>query len=181
MMETKNLMIRETKMEDVELFWKWEREPHVTKFFSIEDDQSREDAYQKYFADLSDPSARQFTILLKQETGEPKVIGRIVLAEVIEGWKAELWRIYIADLSLRGKGYGKQALLAIMKYCFEELKLERLYLDFYLGNPAEYLYRSVGFQSEGVLRRNCRKNGVLHDVHLVSMLRDEYMALNSEA
>ena len=110
------------------------------------------------------------------QTGEtvPRNIGRIVLADIEPGWKAEIWRIYIGDTALRGKGYGKEAMLAMMEYCFGQLGLERLYLDHYTGNPAAYLYLSLGFQYEGVLRKNCRKNGVLYDVHLMSMLREEY-------
>ena len=64
-----------------------------------------------------------------------------------------------------------------MDYCFGELKLERMYLDHYTGNPASHMYLSLGFQYEGVLRQNCRKNGILYDVHLMSMLRPEYEAL----
>ena len=62
----------------------------------------------------------------------------------------------------------------MMKYCFEELDFKRLYLDHYTGNPASKLYLSLGFKYEGVLRKNCRKNGILYDVHLMSMLREEY-------
>lgn len=106
----------------------------------------------------------------------PAIIGRIVLADIIPGWKAELWRIYIGDASLRGRGYGRQAMEAMMKYCFEDLNLQRLYLDHYTGNPAGFLYENLGFQREGILRKNCRKNGVLYDVHLMSMLREEYFS-----
>ena len=104
-------------------------------------------------------------------------MGRIVLADLIPGWKGEVWRIYIADKNLRNKGYGAQALKATMDYMFRELDMERVYLDFYTGNPAEFLYRKMGFTEEGVLRKNCRKDGVLHDVHLMSIMRDEYEAL----
>ena len=173
MFETKNLIIRPSAWEDLSDFYKWEQMPEVTEFFSIRDGQTMEDVVRKYVSDDNEPSARQFTILLKGE-GEPKKIGRIVLGDIEEGWKAEIWRIYIADTNLRGKGLGKEAMEAIMAYCFDELKLERLYLDHYTGNPASYLYLSLGFQYEGVLRKNCRKNGVLYDVHLMSMLRDEY-------
>ena len=54
------------------------------------------------------------------------------------------------------------------------VKMERVYLDHYTGNPAAHLYLNLGFQYEGVLRKNCRKNGVLYDVHLMSMLAEEY-------
>ena len=190
MMETKDLIIRETEFQDLDVFDEWERMPSVTEFFSIPADQTREDLYHKFFQDKDDPAAQQFTILLKPQAGgdlskeggetdegAPIPIGRIVLADIIPGWKAELWRIYIADTSLRGKGYGRQALTAMIHYGFQELALQRFYLDFYSGNPAEHLYKSVGFQEEGVLRGNCRKDGVLHDVHLMSMMRDEYERL----
>lgn len=189
-METKSLIIRPSRWEDIGLFYEWETKPEVTEFFSIRDGQTEEDVVRKYIKDDDDPAARQFTILLKKEAtggvegtaaGGPAAgaenaepIGRIVLADIEEGWKAELWRIYIADTKLRGRGLGKEAMQATMAYCFDQLKLERLYLDHYTGNPAAYLYQSLGFKYAGVLRKNCRKNGVLYDVHLMSMLRDEY-------
>ena len=184
-LETKDLIIRPSRWEDIEIFYPWELEPAVTKFFSIRDGQTMEDVIKKYIADDTDPKAMQFTICMKPEdwdeaedrdaaAASAQPIGRIVLADIEDGWKAELWRIYIADTALRGKGMGKQSMVAMMSYCFDVLGLQRLYLDHYTGNPASGLYLSLGFQYEGVLRQNCRKNGVLYDVHLMSMLKDEY-------
>lgn len=173
MIETKHLIIRESQWEDIDIFHQWETLPEVTEFFSIRDGQTKEEVARKYVEDDNDSAAKQFTIVLKEATGE-RPIGRIVLADIVEGWKAEIWRIYIGDTSLRGKGLGKEAMEAIMAYCFDELKLERLYLDHYTGNPASHLYLALGFKYEGVLRKNCRKNGVLYDVHLMSILKEEY-------
>ena len=180
--ETERLVIRPSRWDDTDTFYEWELLPEVTKFFSIRVNQSKEDVVRKYVADSDDPKARQFTICLKAGTpGIPeaggRMIGRIVLADIEDEWKAEIWRIYIADTALRGRGLGKEAMLAMMKYCFEELNLKRLYLDHYTGNPASFLYQSLGFKYEGVLRDNCRKNGRLYDVHLMSMLASEYAEL----
>ena len=180
--ETERLVIRPSRWDDTDTFYEWELLPEVTKFFSIRDNQSKEDVVRKYVADSDDPKARQFTICLKAGTpGIPetggRMIGRIVLADIEDEWKAEIWRIYIADTALRGRGLGKEAMLAMMKYCFEEPNLKRLYLDHYTGNPASFLYQSLGFKYEGVLRDNCRKNGRLYDVHLMSMLASEYAEL----
>ena len=192
-LETNDLIIRPSEWDDLEDFCRWEQLPEVTEFFSIRDGQTMEDVVRKYVADEEDPKAQQFTILLKEEGVEAaeagdgtlqyagtRKIGRIVLADIEDGWKGEIWRIYIGDKSLRGKGYGKQAMEAMMGYCFDVLGLERLYLDHYTGNPAAGLYLSLGFKYEGVLRKNCRKNGILYDVHLMSMLREEYEALFGE-
>ena len=180
--ETERLVIRPSRWDDTDTFYEWELLPEVTKFFSIRDNQSKEDVVRKYVADSDDPKARQFTICLKAGTpGIPeaggRMIGRVVLADIEDEWKAEIWRIYIADTALRGRGLGREAMLAMMKYCFEELNLKRLYLDHYTGNPASFLYQSLGFKYEGVLRDNCRKNGRLYDVHLMSMLASEYAEL----
>ena len=169
-LKTEDLILRPSVPEDLDLFFRWEQQPAVTEFFSIRDGQTLEEVTRKFLQDDNDPAAAQFTICKKDN----KPIGRIVFADIIEGWKAELWRIYIADPALRGKGCGRQAMEAVMRWCFEDLKLERLYLDHYTGNPAASLYLSLGFQYEGVLRRNCRKNGKLYDVHLMSMLKEEY-------
>ena len=169
-METERLIIRPTVWDDLDIFYEWELRPEVTKYFSIKDDQTTEDVVRKYMEDKA-AGFEQYTIVLR-ETGLP--IGRIVITDIIEGWKAELWRIYIADTELRGTGLGKEAMLAVMDHCFNDLKLERMYLDHYTGNPASGLYLSLGFKYEGVLRSNCRKNGILYDVHLMSMLKDEY-------
>ena len=48
-------------------------------------------------------------------------------------------------------------------------------------DPAQFLYEKLGFQHEGMLRKNCRKNGVLYDVHLMSMLAEEYEARRGKA
>ncbi|MGN0721305.1 MAG: GNAT family N-acetyltransferase [Anaerovoracaceae bacterium] len=199
-LETNDLIIRPSEWDDLEDFCRWEKLPEVTEFFSIRDGQTMEDVVRKFVADEEEPKAQQFTILLKEDgfqDAEDSVeaaedsdvnlqyagtrkIGRIVLADIEDGWKGEIWRIYIGDKTLRGKGYGKQAMEAMMGYCFDVLGLERLYLDHYTGNPAAGLYLSLGFKYEGVLRKNCRKNGVLYDVHLMSMLREEYEALFEE-
>lgn len=176
--ETKDLIIRDSRFEDIDTFYTWECTPEVNKYFSIADNRTKTDAIREYIHDDENPAQKQFTICLKNSNGdEGEMIGRIILGDLIEGWKVEIWRIYIGDLSMRGKGYGKQAMLAMLKLCFEDMGLERVYLDHYTGNPASALYQAIGLKYEGVLRNNCRKNGVLYDVHLMSMLKDEYEAL----
>ncbi len=169
--ETEDLLIRDSVWDDLQYFDPWERLPEVTEFFSIADGQTLEDVTKAYVHFDEEPAARQYTICLKK-SGAP--IGRIILGDLAEGWKVEIWRIYIADTELRGRGYGRQAMEAVLRLCFTDMGLERVYLDHYTGNPAAYLYLKLGFQYEGVLRRNCRKNGVFYDVHLMSMLKEEY-------
>ncbi len=171
MLLTKDLIIRKSIIEDIDYFYEWELKPEISNFFSIDSNQSYDTVIRTFIHDDDDNFKRQYTIILK-ETDEP--IGRIVLNDINKGWKAEIFRIYIGVLPLRGKGFGKQAMQSIMKLAFEEWNVERLYLDHYTKNPASELYKSLGFKNEGVLRNACRKNGKLHDVQLMSILKNEY-------
>lgn len=175
---TEDLVLRSSTFNDMEQFYQWETTEAVKQFLSMGEDRTYEDAVREYIHHDESPRHIQFTVCLKDEEGNPgEPIGRIILGDLEEGWKVEVWRIYIGNTSYRGLGYGKQALRAVRNYCFEELGLERVYLDHYTGNPAAFLYKSLGFKYEGVLRNNCRKNGKYYDVHLMSILREEYFQL----
>ena len=47
-METKNLDIRESTFDDCILFAKWEQDPAVTEFFTIDEGRSYEDVVTEY-------------------------------------------------------------------------------------------------------------------------------------
>ena len=107
-LETKDLIIRPSRWEDIEIFYPWELEPAVTKFFSIRDGQTMEDVIKKYIADDTDTKAMQFTICMKPEdwneaedrdaaAASAQPIGRIVLADIEDGWNSQEWELGIYE------------------------------------------------------------------------------------
>ena len=67
----------------------------------------------------------------------------------------------------------------ICDFGFGQLRLERIALDVYAGNPrAKRSYEKAGFQTDAVLRRSRFHRGQHHDVHLMSILRDDWLALD---
>lgn len=77
----------------------------------------------------------------------------------------------------RGRGYGTDALRALVAFGFGQLRLERIWLDVYAGNPgARRLYERVGFVREGTLRRAAFREGRFLDVDRMSLLADEWRA-----
>jgi RimJ/RimL family protein N-acetyltransferase len=113
------------------------------------------------------------TILLK-ETCEP--IGRIQISRIDPEYDSlDITRIYIAEDRHRRNGLGEEAMRLILEYCFIQLHMERVTLDYVEGNhPAEALYRKLGFKEEGVARHGGKKNGMYLDLHMMSLLRIEY-------
>lgn len=75
----------------------------------------------------------------------------------------------------KNRGYGRSALSALIKYCFEELEMNRFYLDVYPHNKrAIHIYEDLGLVWEGTLRENYLYQGKFLDQRLYSMLKGEY-------
>ena len=79
------------------------------------------------------------------------------------------------------EGLGEEALRAALKLAFEEMCRERVTLDHFAENEiASMLYLKTGFHYEGVMRHGGKKDGMYVDLHLMSMLREEYFAVNEK-
>ena len=105
-----------------------------------------------------------------------KLIGYAILQGLENSNRAiEFKRIVIAK---KGKGYGRAALKAVKKYCFEELNCHRLWLDvFDFNRRARHLYRSEGFKEEGVLRECIKTKDGYKNLVLMAILKPEYEAI----
>ena len=85
--------------------------------------------------------------------------------------------IAIGEKAEWSKGYGTDALRAICDFGFGELRLERISLHVYAGNDrARRSYEKAGFTDEGTLRRAHFGRGTHIDVHVMSLLREEWAA-----
>ncbi len=173
MIETSNLILRESTFDDCALFAEWESREEIQNFFTMNEDHDYEEIVTYYFQALTDPTRELFTILLKPEN---RVIGRIILSRIDrEEDSLDLTRIYIGEEENQGKGYGEEAIHAILEYAFINLHMERVTIDHLPHNRrAKYLYHKIGFQDEGIMRHAGKKNGKYFDLHLLSMLRTEY-------
>jgi diamine N-acetyltransferase len=70
-----------------------------------------------------------------------------------------------------GKGYGHDALVALVRYAFEDLRLHRLGADILAINlPSKSLFEKVGFSSEGVRKEAYYTSGRFLDVECYGLL-----------
>nr|WP_312575953.1 GNAT family protein [Sedimentibacter sp.] len=172
-MESKNLLIRKTVQDDCILFEKWEKQDYIKAFLNINDFQTYEDVLNETMIREKDETKEEYTIILKSEN---RPIGRVYLSKIDRTVDSiDITRIYIGDEISIGKGYGRELVKILLKYCFETLKMQRVTLDHYPDNKrASHLYLDLGFKYEGVLRNAAKKNNQYFDLHLMSMLKDEY-------
>jgi RimJ/RimL family protein N-acetyltransferase len=86
--------------------------------------------------------------------------------------------IAIGETDEWGKGYGTDALRAICDFGFGALRLERISLMVYEGNErGRRSYEKAGFTHEATLRHAHYARGRHEDVHVMSLLRDEWAAI----
>jgi len=77
-----------------------------------------------------------------------------------------------------GKGYIKEALGAVLPYCFDELNLSRVGATTFPANEASWqLLLKVGFEKEGLLRNYLYQGSQNHDAYMFSMTREDWNRL----
>jgi RimJ/RimL family protein N-acetyltransferase len=83
--------------------------------------------------------------------------------------------IGLGERSAWGKGYGKEAMLLMLRYMYHERRYQKCNLGVYAYNErAIAFYRHLGFVDEGRLRRNHFTDGEYHDEILLGMTREEF-------
>lgn len=165
--------IRDTIEADWDIFAYWESKPEVTEFFTINEGRDLMEIAKEIRERADDPNERDLTICMK---GDDVPIGRIYISNINAHYDSlDITRIYIGEVGLRGLGLGEDAFRTVLRWAFEDMKCERVTLDYMTGNEkAHGLYLKVGLKDEGCMRHGGKKNGKYIDLNLMSILRDEY-------
>jgi len=108
---------------------------------------------------------------------DARLVGAVDLRDIDrENGSAEV-AIFVGDPSLFGRGLGTDALRCVLDFGFGEQRLERIQLQVFDYNTrARRSYEKAGFQTDAVLRRARFHRGAHHDVLVMSILRDEWLA-----
>lgn len=113
------------------------------------------------------------------ETSEKEAVGLATLTDIDWKNRKATHGIKLALSKNRTRGLGTDAVMALMRYAFDELQLNRLdgsILDYNVGSKKLYCDR-CGWSVEGVQRKYIFKNGVYHDLQIVGILNEDYQNL----
>lgn len=81
----------------------------------------------------------------------------------------------MVDPDYWNEGYATAAVDRLCEYAFEERRLNKVYATVYATNPAgNRVFEKVGFENEGVLRKEGFVNGQHVDVHRYGLLADDW-------
>jgi RimJ/RimL family protein N-acetyltransferase len=171
--------LRPFEMSDREAYKRWraDADPMATAEFGYRAPLSdpEVDSYIGGRADQQGKPDYQFVICVFEED---KAIGNIMLAgHDVRRRHAELG-IVIGESDYRGKGYGTDAINALLDFAFGELGLERVSLGTLAANEAgQRAYEKAGFKLEGTARSATFNRGRFHDVTLMGLIRADWEKL----
>jgi RimJ/RimL family protein N-acetyltransferase len=119
---------------------------------------------------LQDPKTCNFAVELEGRhvggAGFDKIDGRNACAEV---------GLFIGLPELWDQGLGFDVLQSLLRFGFEQLNLNRIYLRVFARNErAVHLYEKLGFRHEGRWRQAEFRNGQYQDMLWMSVLREEW-------
>lgn len=110
-----------------------------------------------------------------RNTENQKLIGYVCVKNVNRDIrKCEL--AYFIDQAYQGQGITSEAVAKTVKFCFEIMKMNKVYICTSKVNAAsQRIATKLGFKHEGLLREEF-KNGqaVLEDINYYGLLRSEY-------
>lgn len=106
-----------------------------------------------------------------EELATGRLVGTIQLVNVDAIHRNAEMRIRIGDAAARGRGLGRDALSALLRFAWGDLGLHRVHAyAFDVNESAIHMYEGVGFDREGVLRHAAFIEGAWHDLVLVAVL-----------
>ncbi|MFH1916968.1 MAG: GNAT family protein [Nanoarchaeota archaeon] len=108
--------------------------------------------------------------------GADEVIGIVTITDVDAFHRTATLGYWLSEEYWR-KGIMSEAARAIIDFAFKKLKLRRINVSAFTGNPASNgLIRKLGFTHEGTSRKKVRSKatGIIHDEHDYGLLREEW-------
>jgi RimJ/RimL family protein N-acetyltransferase len=172
----KKVLLRAIEEKDLPLLHKWANDPATQDIIGNIHFPSSFDYQVNWYKGLSSDTLNQ---RLAIDTND---VGLIGLSSIIQiDWKNNhAWHgIVLGDKDIRGKGYGIDAVMATMRYAFDELHLERLDGSMIEYNQVsiQFYCEKLGWKKEGVRRNYYFRRGRYWDQVVVGITKADYINL----
>jgi len=177
--ESGRVFLRPFERSDAERYQRWRADAEVAALAGFPEPMSLAQVEQRIEQRMADQGKDSYAFLICR-LDDQQPIGEAVLFELDQrNGSAELG-IFIGEPEEWGKGYGTDAVTAIVNFGFGTLRMERIWLNVWTENPrAQRAYEKAGFVLEGTLRHDRYEGGRFTDDHIMSILRDEWLSRSS--
>lgn len=166
--EQTGIYLRPMTYEDTENIVRWRNSDNVRKNFIYQALFTRE-SHENWIKTMVETGKVVQMIICEVADDEP--VGSVYIRDIDSTHHRAEYGIFIGEDTARGKGYGTAAARLMIRYCFEELRLHRLFLRVYADNiQAIRSYEKAGFEKEAYLREDVCIEGEYKDIVLMGIL-----------
>lgn len=160
--ENAGVYLRLMTHEDTDLIVSWRNSDAVRKNFIYQELFTRE-SHENWIRTQVDTGRVVQMIIC--DAGTDKPLGSVYIRDIDRQHNKAEYGIFIGEESARGRGVGTAAAKLMLRYCFEELGLHRVYLRVFAENlQAIGSYEKAGFRKEGLLKGDVCIDGVHRDI-----------------
>jgi diamine N-acetyltransferase len=181
MIQGERIRLRRNERGDVSQFVRWLNDPEVRRYLSVNMPISLANEEQWFENTLKLPAPEQpFAIEIRQTSAEKgadewQMIGNCSFMDVNHNAHSAEVGLFIGDKSCWNKGYGTEVMRLLLRFGFETLNLNRIFLRVDDDNKRGVrAYEKAGFVHEGSLRQSVYRDGHYHDLLIMSVLRSEW-------
>jgi UDP-4-amino-4,6-dideoxy-N-acetyl-beta-L-altrosamine N-acetyltransferase len=168
--------LRDMTAADKEKVRLWRNLPEVNKYMYT-DHQITPKEHEAWFDRVSgDPSCKYWIIVCDGED-----VGVAWIFNIDPRNRRCYWGFYVVSPNVRGKGVGSFVEYSVLRYVFDELRLNKLCAEILGFNQVvANMHKGFGFVQEGCFRKHALKNGEMQDVLCIGMLREEWEGKRAE-
>lgn len=169
--------IRELRKEDSDKYFKWINDRELVLFNSAYSPVS-EESHNNWFASVSKNNhIKIFSIVVEDQEGQENLIGSCSLRNIDFLSRSAELQIRIGEKVSQNKGYGTIITQKLLEFGFNDLNLNRIYLDVFESNQrAKQVYFNCGFVEEGIKRESAFVDGKFINVIQMSILATDFFA-----
>ncbi len=158
-------------MKDTEDIFRIFSQPAVTQYYGVKTFTTLQESgnlIRTFTKSYQDRRGIRWGIKLKDQKGLIGTIGFNLWSPIHR--RAEIG--YEIHSDFWNQGYATEAVMKIISYGFENLKLNRIGAVVLLENDASiHLLKKVGFEKEGILRHYIFQNGKSQDAYVLSLVK----------
>lgn len=170
------IYLRLMSYEDTDLIVDWRNSEEVRQNFVYQETFTRE-GHTDWIKNKIETGEAVQMMICDRETGH--ALGSVYIRDIDRQHHKAEFGIFIGEETSRGRGVGTAATKLMLRYCFEEEGLHRVYLRAYRRNTtAIHCYEKAGFRQEGILRDDVYVRGAYHDMVWMGILREDSQILN---
>jgi RimJ/RimL family protein N-acetyltransferase len=171
MIAGEHVILRAFEREDAERCYKWMNDPNIVRTLKSRYPIAFQSEIEWIEAAMhSSTTERHFAIERRDDRSH---IGNASIHDIDWVSRAASFGLFIGEPSAWNRGFGTDAIGTLVRFAFEEMNLRKLRIHvFDYNEKAKHVLAAQGFVEEGKLRRDFYREGVYHDIVILSVFAD---------